>query len=313
MQHKTLIVGILAAAAIGGVAFIATKSGTSSSAANNPSVYCSPDGTLVDTIPIQSHRSYCLKTASSGTSYAVNAGNKYSFSIVDDQGATLKDFAITHTKPMHVIVVRKDLANFQHVHPDYNPATGMFTLTDLTFPSAGAYRIFADFAPGGGMKDAMGMPLGVTIFQDVTVGTNYTPQSLGSEEKTKAFDGYQVALTTHGALMSSAENMLMFTISQGGKPVTDLEEYLGALGHSVILREGTLDFIHAHPTEMQSQNGTVGFMLTFPEAGKYKVFTQFQRDGKVFTTDFVVSVAKGPNAPDMPLPPLDHSMQNSAG
>ena len=295
MPNKTLIGGVLVVAAIGGIAFVATRSSTSSPAATGAGVYCSPDGTLTDTMSIQSHRSYCLQSDPGGTPYAVNAGNKYSFSIVDDQGATLKDFAITHTKPMHVIVVRKDLANFQHVHPDYDPATGVFTLTDLAFPSAGAYRIFADFAPSGGMKDAMGMPLGVTIFQDVTVGANYSPQALGAEEEAKTFDGYQVSLATHGALPSGAESMLMFTISQSGKPLTDLQEYLGALGHSVILREGTLDFIHAHPLEKAHapQDGKIHFMVGFPLSGKYKIFTQFQRNGKVYTTDFVVSVKEG--------------------
>jgi len=99
----------------------------------------------------------------------------------------------------------------------------------------------------------MGMPLGVTISEDVAVGTNYTPQPFGSPEKTKTFDGYQVSLATHGTPMTGTENMLMFSLSQNGKPVTDLEPYLGALGHSVILKEGTLDFIHAHPMEMATQ------------------------------------------------------------
>jgi hypothetical protein len=306
MQNKTLLFGVIAIVVIGGIAILATKN--NSKPLGNVGVYCSPDGTLSGTKPIQSHRSYCLKTDSSGKTYAVNAQNEYSFSIVDDQGNTLKDFAITHTKSMHVIVVRKDLANFQHVHPEYDQTTGTFTLKDLTFPADGQYRIFADFAPEGGIKDPMGMSLAVTISEDISVGSNYTPQPLGSEEKTKTFDEYRVSLATHSALMSGAESMLMFSISQNGKPITDLEEYLGALGHSVIIRESTLDFIHAHPIGVQNQNGTVSFMVNFPEAGKYKVFAQFQRAGKVFTTDFVVSVAQNEQIPDMSMPGMDHSM-----
>ncbi len=257
--------------------------------------------------PIQSHRSYHIQPdpssdpSSFGKTYSVHTPNEYSFSIVDDQGRTLKDFATTHTKQMHVIVARKDLKYFQHIHPDYDTTTGTFTLKDLTFPADGEYRIFADFAANEGMMDAMGMPLGVTISEDVVAGNlaNYKPEALGSEEKTKMFDGYQVSLATDGALTSGMESMLMFTVTQNGKAVTDLEPYLGALGHSVILREGTLDFIHAHPIEgvvegvTAKQNGTISFMVNFPESGKYKVFTQFQKDGKVFTTDFVVSVAQG--------------------
>lgn len=306
MNNKSIIFGILAVVIIGGITLLATKN--KSDMVGNVGVYCSPDGTLSNTKPIQSHRSYCLKTDSSGKTYAVNTSNEYSFSIVDDEGGTLKDFAITHTKPMHVIVVRKDLANFQHVHPEYDQTTGTFTLKDLTFPTDGQYRIFADFAPEGDMKDPMGAPLVVTISEDVSVGSDYTPQPIGSGEQTKTFDGHQISFATNGALTTGMESMLMFNLSQNGKPVTDLEQYLGALGHSVILRESTLDFIHAHPIEIANQNGTVSFMVSFPEVGKYKVFTQFQRAGKVFVTDFVVSVAQGANMPDMNAPSMDHSV-----
>jgi hypothetical protein len=305
MNNKSIILIVLAVVMIGGIALFAIKD--KSGINSNAGVYCSPDGTLSNTKPIQSHRSYCLKTDSGGKTYLINSSNEYAYSIIDDEGNTLKDFAITHTKPMHVIVVRKDLANFQHIHPEYDQATGIFTLKDLTFPTDGQYRIFADFAPEGGMKDPMDTPLVVTISEDVSVGSNYTPEPIGSEEQTKTFDGHQISLVTNGALTTGMESMLMFNISQNGKPVTDLQEYLGALGHSVILREGTLDFIHAHPVEIANQNGTVSFMVSFPEVGKYKVFTQFQRADKVFVTNFVISVTQGTNMPDMGVPGMDHS------
>lgn len=95
----------------------------------------------------------------------------------------------------------------------------------------------------------------------------------------------------------------MFFLSENGNPVIDLEPYLGAFGHSVILREGSLDFIHAHPLEnmSSSQTGNVDFMVNFPEAGRYKLFTQFQRNGKVITSDFVVTVAKGAGSDSMEM------------
>lgn len=299
---KKSVFGITAVLIIGAVTF--SLAAFSDQKATD--VYCSPDGTLSATKPIQSHRSYCFKSDAAGATFTSTAPNAYAFSIVDDQGNTLKNFAITHTKPMHVIVVRKDLAYFQHLHPEYDPQAGTFSLKDLSFPADGQYRLFADFAPENGMKDSAGLTLPVTISEDLLVGSGtYQPQPLGSEAKTKTFDGIAVSLATHDPLVSGAESMLMFSLSKDGKPVTDLEPYLGALGHSVILRERTLDFIHAHPMEVASQNGTVSFMVTFPEAGKYKAFTQFQRGGKVFTTDFVVSVLEG--AAQAPTQGMDHS------
>jgi len=197
---------------------------------------------------------------------------------------------------MHVIVVRKDLQYFQHIHPEFNQATGVFIFKDLTFPADGVYRIFADFAPGGGQQHAMGMSLPVTISEDVSVGagSQYIVKPLGSEEKVKTFNGYRISLSSDQPLVAGREVMLMFNLRQDGRPITDLQQYLGALGHSIILREDSLDFIHAHPMEDSNrpQTGEVGFMVNFPESGRYKIFTQFQRGGKVFTTDFVVAVAK---------------------
>ncbi|MDP1625308.1 MAG: hypothetical protein Q8L64_06130 [bacterium] len=300
MKRILLILGILILL-IGGF-IIASKDSDDTKATLG--IYCSSDGTLSDMMPIQSHRSYCIKSDSNGKTYALNAPNSYSFLIVDDQGNTLKDYAITHTKPMHVIAVRKDLAYFQHIHPEFDKATGTFTLADLAFPEDGEYRIFADFAPEKGQMGPMGEPLVVTISDDVNVGSDrgYASRPLGSEERTKVVDGYQINLAKEETLQSGEESRLAFNISQNGKPVTDMEEYLGALGHTVVLKEGTLDFIHAHPVEDVDvkQTGAVNFLVSFPEAGKYKVFSQFQRGGKVFTSDFVVSVVQGvqPSTPE---------------
>ena len=56
----------------------------------------------------QSYQSYFFESDSVGKTYSAKIPSKYSFSILDQQGNTLKDFAITHTKQMHLIVVRKD-------------------------------------------------------------------------------------------------------------------------------------------------------------------------------------------------------------
>lgn len=299
MKNKSLVFAIIGVVAVGGIIFAATK--------NNQTQNPQTSGL------IQSHRTYFLKSDSQRKTYAVNTPNEYSFTIVDERGNVLKDFAITHTKTMHLIVARKDLAYFQHVHPEFEASTGTFTIKDLTFPADGEYRIFADFAAAGNMKNSMAMPLTTTPSEDVPVGNlaNYKPQSIGTEEKNKTFDGLQVKLNTHGTPTSGAENMLTFNLSQNGKPVNDLEQYLGALGHTVVLREGNLDFIHAHPSEdvNAKQTGNVDFRVDFPEAGKYKIFTQFQRNGKVFTTDFVVTVAQGNGeGMNMSMPGMDHSM-----
>lgn len=61
----------------------------------------------------------------------------------------------------------------------------------------------------------------------------------------------------------------------------------------MVLSENDLGFIHAHPLEKAEQNGTVDFMVNFPNGGKYKIFSQFQHENKIITSDFVVSTAQG--------------------
>ena len=279
-------------------------------------VYCNSDGVLADTQSIQSHRSYCLQSLSSVNTLLPNVPVAYSFRIVDDQGNTLKDFDTVHEWMVHFIVVRKDLAEFQHVHPDFNASTGIFAFLDLTFPSNGAYRLFADFTPSAAQMGPDGLKLAVAAFQDVNVGDlkKYSLSPIGTEEKSKTFGQYQVSLTTQPAQITAGNpESLTFTIQKDGKLVKNLEQYLGAPGHAIILREGTLDFIHAHAEghsmssmgttmsgtmpdvnqegmKMDTGGPTINFKTSFPESGNYKIFLQFQHEGQVVTADFVVNV-----------------------
>lgn len=267
---------------------------------------------------VQSHRSFTVVSDARSKNYQSQQPAPYTFSIVDDQGATVKDFATVHEKIMHVIIVRKDLAEFQHVHPEFNQATGQFTLAHLIFPSDGPYRIFADFTPHSAQRGADGQPLTVTIHEDVNVGNRakYQPQPLVKSQLTKPFQGYSVQLIPAPTpITAETSTTLSFAIAQNGRLVTNLEKYLGALGHAVVLREGDLEFLHTHALDerVTNQTGTVDFAVTFPTAGTYKIFSQFQHGGSVITTDFVVTAeerAAGTNEGyDRPTP-LEHSLPN---
>lgn len=65
MKNKIKIllaaIGILI---LGGVIVVSTKNVSAPPGTKNTVVYCSPNGTLTDTMPIQSYRSYCIKSDS---------------------------------------------------------------------------------------------------------------------------------------------------------------------------------------------------------------------------------------------------------
>ena len=66
------------------------------------------------------------------------------FRIVDERGRAVRDFDLEHTKRMHLIVARRDLGTFQHLHPTMR-ADGTWS-TPLRLSDAGSYRVFADFS-----------------------------------------------------------------------------------------------------------------------------------------------------------------------
>lgn len=201
------------------------------------------------------------------------------FRIVDASGATVRDFTPTHTKRMHVIVVRRDLTGFQHLHPAMAP-DGTWTVS-TALPEAGSYRVFADF-----LRD--GEP--VTLASDLRVDGSSDLRPLpGPESEAVTGDGYRVRFANHAAQPGKATS-LRFTVTRDGRPV-EVEQYLGASGHLVALREGDLAFLHVHPEEEHgAAPAGIDFEATFPTTGAYRLFLQFKHDGRVQTVAFTQEV-----------------------
>src|SRR4051794_33930821 len=149
-----------------------------------------------------------------------------SFRIADRDGATVRDFDVEHTKRMHFIVVRRDMTGFQHLHPTQQ-ADGSWTVP-VTLRDAGAYRVFADFSVDDTPR---------TLADDLTVDGVVRSQELPRPAQSVDVDGLHV--TRSGTA---------FTVTRDGAPVA-VEDYLGAKGHLVALREGDLAFLHVHPDE----------------------------------------------------------------
>ena len=178
---------------------------------------------------------------------------------------------------MHLIVARRDLTGFQHLHPEM-AADGTWS-TDVTLPQAGSYRLFADFS----YRDEA-----VTLATDLRVDGDADLRALPAPRATAVSDGgYDVRLDADG-VKAGEESELRFTITRDGEPVRT-EPYLGAGGHLVALREGDLAFLHVHPEE---HGAGVGFAATFPTAGRYRLFLQFKHDGAVQTVAFTQEVSR---------------------
>ncbi|WP_019872926.1 hypothetical protein [Sporichthya polymorpha] len=212
------------------------------------------------------------------------------FTITSPDGGTVLNFDTTHEKQMHLIVVRRDMANFQHLHPERD-AEGMWRVP-VDLRDAGVYRFFADFSPS-----ALGET--ITLGSDAFVPGDYTPAELPEPSTEWSSDDFQVTLAGTPAAGEEAE--LTFTVTRNGGGVTDLEPYLGAFGHLVSLRSGDLAYLHTHPAEEASGDQLGGpeirFGTTFPTAGLYRLYLNFAHDGEVRTAEFTVEVLEGSGTP----------------
>lgn len=272
---------------------------------------------------VQSHPTYSLDLKS-GSSYSARKPVMLHFAIQNQNDNVLKDFDTVHEKKLHLIIVRKDRTNFQHVHPELDASSGDFMIESFTFPTDGDYRVYADFTPANAQKDEMGMKLAVTPYRDVKVGdlSKYNPQKLSKDKLTSNTASFSATVfRPEGDSPGSAEFSagqplnIVVSINKNGVAYTKLQTYLGALGHMVVLGP-KLEFIHAHPqtTDIKNQDGLIIFNVNFPEPGRYKLYLQTQASGQVTTNDFTVS-AKGSStksqskaAEDMDMMNMDHSV-----
>ncbi|MEU3313774.1 hypothetical protein ACGFY6_20790 [Streptomyces sp. NPDC048387] len=199
------------------------------------------------------------------------------FSVKDSAGRKVTGYKTEHGKELHFIVASRDLTVYRHLHP-VRAQDGTWS-TPVDLPAAGAYKVFADFAPSAeGAKN-------VTLGADLTVPGAYAPNPMPPVAGTAEVDGYQVALG--GTLDPGKPGELKLTVSKDGRPVTDLEPYLGAYGHLVALRDGDLAYLHVHPNE-GGPGPDVSFTATAPSAGTYRLFLDFQHQGTVRTAAFTV-------------------------
>jgi hypothetical protein len=202
----------------------------------------------------------------------------FSFRIDGPDGRPVTDFAVVHERRMHLLVVRRDLTGYEHLHPSM-AGDGSWQV-DLTLPEAGVWRAYADFA----VRDAVGGQIDVELGVDLTVPGEYAPEAVPDAARESSAGGYPV--TYQGTPRVGLAQPLVFRVDGG-----TFEPYLGAYGHLVAIREGDLAYVHVHP-DNQLYAGASKFWLVAPGPGRYRLFLDFQIAGEVHTATFTVLVQR---------------------
>ena len=213
--------------------------------------------------------------------------------------AVAHEFLPVHDKLFHLFVISRDMEEFAHIHPQSH-ADGSFTI-EHTLPKAGHYVLFSDFLPAGGGSQISATPI-VTAGVEadiVAARAKLTPDASWS----KSADGVKVELLNDRATVLGGEEvdfLFKFTDAAIDTPTTDLERYLGAFGHLLILSEDMTEYVHAHPREEIQPDPSkpltggpeVLFDALLPKPGKYRAWLQFQRNGKLTTVPFTFAAPR---------------------
>ena len=209
-------------------------------------------------------------------------------------GAPITNITRSHEAWMHLIATRDDLGTFAHLHPQRTGRPGQLAV-DITFPTAGRYIVNTEFRRQGQMTD-------VHSRQVLTVaGTTPAPVTSAESPRTVVVDGVRVQL--EGDVRAGGRSDLHFRLADAttGRPIDDLQPYLAAAGHIVVMRGDGATFAHEH-AEVTDRAGRPVFALPgttfgpeldvhadFPTAGMYQLWAQFRlADGDVVTVPFTV-------------------------
>ncbi|MBP3950290.1 hypothetical protein [Bacillus suaedae] len=197
--------------------------------------------------------------------------NLLTVNLVDENGE-VPSLEMNHEKKMHLILVSEDLESFVHLHPE-QMSDGSFTVESEH--ESRSYQVFVDIVPTNGAYQVQPISLhGVGHDHE-----EHQHQPLVESEKTVRIEDIEVTLG-HEPIIAGEQANLHFSVN------ADVEPYLGALGHVVIVNEMVDSYIHVHPKSIEEPI----FAAHFEKAGMYKLWAEFKIDGEVYAFPYVLEV-----------------------
>jgi hypothetical protein len=190
-----------------------------------------------------------------------------------DRNAAVAALETVHEKPLHVFIVGRDLQFFRHLHAESVINGQAEFITEIP---PGEYMVVADFLPSGGSPQLLQRAIISPGPASVRTGAIAAPSAVAG--------GVRVQPASTGLIAGDETTVsIALTGATDGRPILDLEPYLGAAAHLLVVSADLSDVIHGHPTEWSRAEPVLKFDLTLPRPGEYRAWLQFQRAGRVVT------------------------------
>jgi Cu+-exporting ATPase len=213
----------------------------------------------------------------------------------EETGEPVDDLVRTHQVWMHLIVTRADLGTFSHLHGEPTDEDGVFRV-EAEFPTAGEYTLHTEFRRQGEMTDVLA-DTGLTVAGEAPAPVTVPASDVRSQE----VSGVRIDLEGEAHVGETSDFTLRFTDTETGAEVDDLQPYLGAAGHVVVMRSDGTRFGHRHAETFDDEGRPVFALpgtefgpeldlhVEFDVPGAYRMWAQFRlADGTVVTAPFVV-------------------------
>ncbi len=233
-----------------------------------------------------------------------------------------------HGKLMHLFLLREPgLDAFAHLHP-LSDGKDSFRTALPALPT-GSYRVYADVVHESGFAQTLVDTVKIPAGQEGPAADpddswrTAQPLSRVAGAKISPLEDGSTMLWHQEPLAADRESTLRFEVrTPEGQPAA-LEPYMGMLSHAIISRDDGKVFIHLHPMgsinmaaqqvfakkEMGSGGGMTGmdhaahaqhaaasvvsFPYAFPQPGRYRIWVQIKRAGRVLTGVFDAMVGEG--------------------
>jgi Cu+-exporting ATPase len=212
-----------------------------------------------------------------------------------ETGDLVDDLVRTHQVWMHMIVTREDLGTFAHIHPEPTGEDGEFRV-ETVLPTAGDYAVHTEFRRQGEMADVLD-ETALTV-----AGAAPRPVAVPADDvRSQEVSGVRIELEGEAHVGDTSDFTLSFRDAATGAEVDDLQPYLGAAGHVVVMRHDGSMFGHRHAETFDDEGRPVFALpgtefgpeldlhVQFELPGAYRLWAQFRlADGTVVTAPFVV-------------------------
>jgi len=238
---------------------------------------------------------------------------------IADPTALIED----HGKLVHLFLVSTDgRTAFAHLHPSTVDSV-RFTAPLPNVP-AGTYRVFADIVQASGLTQTLTSTIAIpatrrpssdSLDTDDSWAVGRTASSSAEPTRLVLEDGTVLTWSPNPAPLRAGEEAgLRFAATPPAGDTASLEPFLGMAGHAVVVRDDGQVFIHLHPLgtiSLAAQarlarsapnaiahamstpgtgNDSLYFPYAFPQPGKYTVWVQVKRRGRVMTGSFPAEV-----------------------